>query len=80
MTLDEIEYQVWRHVPSGERYIVEVDETGQVVAAVGPVYHGDIAEMLRTGVWVSDAELVAALVEDGDDYELDERRAAPDVD
>lgn len=77
----ETEYQVWRHVPSGERYIVEVDKAGLVVAAVGPVYYDHMDEMLRTGDWegASDALLIAQLNADPGDYELEESRPAPEV-
>ncbi len=59
---------VWQHVTAGERYIVELDDAGRVLAAVGPVYHAHIADMLETGDWTPTAELADELNDHADDY------------
>ncbi len=59
---------VWQHRTSGERYIVESDLDFNVLAAVGPVNHADIATMLDTGDWVNDPELAADLNAHADEY------------
>ena len=59
---------VWQHRTSGDRYIVESDLDYNVLAAVGPVNHTDIATMLDTGDWANDPELAADLNAHADEY------------
>ena len=62
--------QIWRHVVSGETYVVELTREGQVIAAAGPLHYSDIAPALDFGDFDSDAELVDDLTADASRYDL----------
>ena len=57
---------IWRHLTSGERYVVDVDESGRVLKAAGPLAYSDIPQALQD--FDSDAELVDDLNESTDQY------------
>ena len=52
--------QIWAHVNSGERYIVVINEQGDVVEAAGPLHHSEINAALRDG-FDSDGDVVTDL-------------------
>ena len=55
--------QVWQHVKSGERIVVTLAEDGEIMDAVGPLHHSDIAQCLAED-FDGDLELVDDLRED----------------
>lgn len=62
-----METQIWAHAKSGERYVVQVDGTGRVVAAAGPLHYSEIPGALA-GDWDPDPEVTSDLQESPDDY------------
>ena len=67
--MEQTSTQIWQHVRSGERYVVEVDFSGTVIGAAGPLYHMDIAAA-RHGDYTSDTDLVLDIDGTQDDYRL----------
>lgn len=57
--------EVWTHVPSGDSFVVDTND-GDVVAACGPVYYGDIPAFVNG--YDSDEELVAYFSTTTDEY------------
>jgi hypothetical protein len=61
--------QIWRHIRSGEQYVVEMDFSGTVVDAAGPLHHREI-EMARGGDFTSDSDLARDIDEDQESYAI----------
>jgi hypothetical protein len=49
--------QIWQHVASGEKFVVNTDDKGAVVAAAGPLHYSEIVSVLEEG-FDSEEELV----------------------
>ncbi len=62
--------QLWQHVTSGERYVVEI-QSGRVVEAAGPLHHGEI-EAVMAGDFNCDPELAEDIDGDQGSYRLAE--------
>lgn len=67
--------QIWQHRVAGEKYVVALDSAGTVTDAAGPLYHVDVDAIMSSdpALWPDvdgDAELAAALADDGDSYRV----------
>lgn len=56
-----------RH-PAGPLYIAECNLAGVVLAATGPVAPHQVGELLDSGNWLSDYDLVAQINANAEDY------------
>ena len=61
------ERQIWQHVKSGERYVVETDGR-RIFGAAGPLRHNEITQALAG--FDSDPDLVYDLTDTPGDYNL----------
>lgn len=64
--------QIWRSIPDGEKYVVEVDASGIVTAAAGPLNHSEIAQARKDGVINPDVDLADYMNQHESKFALDE--------
>lgn len=69
--------QVWQHVKSGERYVVEVRD-GAVASTTAPLIRAEVLDAIRDG-FDGDAEMAEALNAEQESYRLVELLREPDA-
>ena len=63
------ERQIWQHVRSGERYVVEIGGGGHIFAAAGPLHYRELDTAMAQG-FEHDPDVAADLQHTADDYRL----------